>query len=378
VRAVALLLAGVLVAPASFAQHLGDQTGIMGGESGFFDPGVRVPLSIEAQPFARTVTCTGAKTLTGTATGAGAVTWAASPDGASGACTGTTSWSCPVAVSPNAAGEGVETITVSQAGGGSATVDVGFYVAGAHSCNTSQNPNGTFGGGMSDLDAISSWTNTGTSGLAFTQATGSLQPTWRTNVISGQPVVRFDSGDMLFSGFVADWPLLNNGNDFTVEAVWVAGIDDPNALATLFGTRVALGVGIGFALGCDDRAVSSRDDTTYHVMGNGATTNFAYVGPNDSISQRLWHLQSTILDDDAGAGADAFHYVDGVLSSSSIISAGYAAGNPGQQFRMGMSTVFAPDVWRLIIYPFALDATQRGINKQTDEWALGGTLPVTP
>ena len=336
------------------------------------------PMVIDIQPFARTVTCTGARTLTGTATGAGAVSWSASPDGASGACTGTTSWSCPVAVSPNAVGEGVETITVTQAGvgGGSASVDIGFYVAGAHSCNTSQNPNGTFSSGMIDFDAVASWTNTGTSGLAFTQGTGSLQPVWRKNVISGQPVVRFDSGDMLFSGLVADWPFLNNGTDFTVEAVWVAGIDDPNAVAALFGTRAAAGVGVGFALGVDDRASAPKDDATYHVMGNGTAVNFAYVGANNSIAQRNWHLQSTILDDDAGAGADAFHYVDGVLSSSSIISDAYNVGNPAQQFRIGMSTVFAPDVFRLIIYPFALTATQQGINKAVDEWALGGPFPV--
>ena len=333
------------------------------------------PLSITALPYARTVTCTGAITITGTATGAGAVSWSASPDGASGACTGTTSWSCPVAVSPNAAGEGVETITITQ-GALTRTVDVGFYVAGSHTCNTSQNPNGTFGSGMSDLAAIASWTNTGSSGLAFTQGTGSLQPTWRTGVISGQPVVRFDSGDMIFSGLVADWSFLNNGTPFTVEAVWVAGIADPNVLAVVFGTRTATLNGIGFAMGTDDRTASSRDDTTYHVMGNGAALNFAYVGPNDSIAQRNWHLQSTVLNDDAGAGADAFHYVDGSLLSSDIISAGYAAGNPVQQFRIGMSSVVAPDVFRLMIYPFALTATQQGINKEVDEWALGGSFPV--
>jgi lysophospholipase L1-like esterase len=270
----------------------------------------------------------------------------------------------------------VETITVSQAGGGSSTVDVGFYVDGSHTCNTSQNPNGTFGSGMSDLDAVATWVNTGSSALDFIEPTASLQPAWRTNVIAGQPVVRYDSGDMSYAGAVADWPLLNNGSDFTVEAVWVAGIEDPNIIATLFGTRASGGVVTGFALGSDDRAGSSRDDTSYHVMGNGTTTNFAYIGPSNSVSQRNWHLQSTILDDDAGAGADAFHYVDNVLLSSSIISAAYQAGNPSQQFRIGMSTIFAPDVFRVTVYASALTATQRGINEAVDEWALGGSFPV--
>ena len=36
------------------------------------------------------------------------------------------------------------------------------------------------------------------------------------------------------------------------------------------------------------------------------------------------------------------------------------------------------DLFRVLVYASSIDATQRGINKQTDEWALGGTLPVTP
>lgn len=329
---------------------------------------------IDAMPFARTVTCSD-YTLTGTAPGAGAVSWAAAPSGASGACTGTTSWNCVVDVNPANVGEGVEVITVTQ-GTLTDTETIGFYVDGEHSCVTAQNTNGTYNAGVLNLDAVASWTNVGTSGLAFAQGTGSMQPTYRTNVIGGQPVVRYDSDDMSFAGLVADWPFLNNGADFTVEAVWTAGIADPNALATLFGTRAAAGVGVGFALGVDDRTSSSKDDATYHVMGNGAAVNFAYVGVNDTINQRIWHSQSTTLDDDAGAGADAFHYVDNALLSSSVISVGYSASNPGQQFRIAMSTVFAPDVWRLSIYAFALTATQRGINKAVDDWALGGTLPI--
>ena len=36
------------------------------------------------------------------------------------------------------------------------------------------------------------------------------------------------------------------------------------------------------------------------------------------------------------------------------------------------------DLFRVLIYASALTSTQRGINLAVDEWALGGTLPVTP
>jgi hypothetical protein len=36
------------------------------------------------------------------------------------------------------------------------------------------------------------------------------------------------------------------------------------------------------------------------------------------------------------------------------------------------------DVTKVLIYASSLTSTQRGINLAVDEWALGGTLPVTP
>jgi len=366
-----------LLAYPAASQTIGQQSGIMGGDGGFFRPvgGATSTLTIDAMPYARTVTC-GSYTLTGSASGAGAVSWSASPSGASGSCTGTTSWSCVVSVAPDATGEGVETITVSQSGGGSDTETIGFYVAGAHSCAMAQNVDGSYNSTLTNLDPAAPWQNTGSSALDFIQPTGTAQPTFRTSIVGGQPVVRYDSGDFSYAGLVADWPFLNNGSDFTVEAVWVAGVPDPNVLAVLFGTRTSIGTGVGFAMGMDDRTSSSRDDAVYNVMGNGSAVNFAYIGANNSIAQQQWHHHSVVLDDDGGAGADAFHYVDGSLLSSSTITASYSASNPGQQFRIGMATAVAPDVWRVSVYAKALTTTEQEINRAVDEWALDGTFPI--
>ena len=368
-RAVALLLAGVLVAPASFAQHLGDQTGIMGGESGFFDPGVRVPLSIEAQPFARTVTCTGARTLTGTATGAGAVTWAASPDGASGACTGTTSWSCPVAVSPNAAGEGVETITVSQAGGGSATVDVGFYVAGAHSCFLAQSYDGAYNAGKLNLDAVGTWVNLGSSSLNVTQATGSAQPTYRTAIVGGQPVVRCDGGDRVAGAAAVDWTFLYQGAAFTAETV--------GKTVSGNGTYAATGASNGV------HGYSSIDvggSYFLQIINETPATNLSFS--RSGYTSGLFHLASSVLLDDGGAGTDASIFVDSLATATGTRALLYSTTTASPLTLCAYNAGGFPltgDLFRVLIYSgTALDATQRGINKQTDEWALGGTLPVTP
>ena len=327
------------------------------------------PMVINSQPFARTVTCTGARTLTGTATGAGAVSWSASPDGASGACTGTTSWSCPVAVSPNAAGEGVETITVSQSGGGSATVDIGFYVSGAHSCFLSQSFDGAYNSGKVNLDAVATWVNLGSSALNVTQATGSAQPTYRTSIVNGQPVVRCDGGDNLAASTAADWTFLHDGTGATAQAI---AATSSSGFGTIFATsRVT------------DRGFAVRDETTFKVVTythDGTSITLTAASANNAILTGKYH---DITYTNASASTpDVSSYVDNVVVASGTPSAvsALAPSNPLTICKLPASgtSAFTGDLFRILIYTSELSSTSRDINKQTDEWALGGTLPVTP
>ena len=342
------------------------------------------PMVINSQPFARTVTCTGARTLTGTATGAGAVTWSASPDGASGACTGTTSWSCPVAVSPNAAGEGVETITVSQSGGGSATVTLGFYVAGAHSCFLAQSYDGAYNAGKLNLAAVGTWVNLGSSALNVTQATGSAQPTYRTGIVNGQPVVvvQCDGGDRLAAATASDWTFMNSGVDWSMSAVAATASSNPNAISVVAASSTGNPLLRGFLADFDDRSSVSRNDAAVFYMANGTVDVINGVSANDTVVSGLFHSVTWWLDDDAGAGADAFIDADGTVILSAASTAAYSALAPNAPINIcATSTGTLPttgDISRVIIYSSALTATQRGINLAVDEWALGSTFPVTP
>jgi len=362
-RALALAL---LVAPASFAQILGDQSGIMGGEAGFFNPGVRVPLSITALPYARTVTCTGAITLTGTATGAGAVSWAASPDGASGSCTGTTSWSCAVSVSPNAAGEGVETITVSQAGGGSASVDVGFYVAGAHSCFLAQSVNGTYNSGLVDADAVGTWVNLGSSAKNVTQATGSAQPSLRLSVVGGQPVVRCDGGDRLVAATASDWTFIHDGTGATIDGVTKTTSAAIQNVMTTTTTGSAVGVRYRY---------NSASTVSYFFADGAASVTVT----GNSTSGAFNQLTSTTASADT---PDLTLYVDNVSVGTPIDAPSFPVVAPTTALSVCATSAgvspFTGDIFRAIIYASSITSTQRGINLAVDEWALGGTLPVTP
>ncbi len=327
------------------------------------------PLAITSQPFARTVTCTGARTLTGTATGTGAVTWAASPDGASGACTGTTSWSCPVAVSPNAAGEGVETITVSQSGGGSATVTLGFYVAGAHSCFLAQSYDGAYNSGKVNFDAVGTWVNLGSSALSATQATGSAQPTYRTNIVRGQPVVRCDGGDRVVAATAADWQFLHDGTGATIDTVSSTSLSQTSAITTTSGS--------GFTVGIRHRINTSFSVQYSQLDGAAAAT---VNGAASSITSGAFdEVTSTLA---AANTPDATLYVNGASVGTPVDVTSFPVVAPTSALSVCATSAglnpMTGDLFRVLIYASSLDATQRGINKQTDEWALGGTLPVSP
>ncbi len=375
-----LILAAVLVLSASQAgaEVIGHERGILGGEEGFFRTrnGVVVGSSvvIAALPYARTVTC-GSYTLTGTAPGGGAVTWSASPSGSSGSCTGTTSWSCVVDVDPDASGEGVEVITVAQSGASSAQATLGFYVDGEHSCFLSQSVDGSYNSTRVNLDPVATWENLGSSALDVTQATGSAQPTFRTSIVGGQPIVRCDGGDSLAASTASDWTYLHDGTDWTIDA------------ANLYTGTASSQIIVATTIALD--SATNRGLSVWHPVTTGGVRFTISEGATRPVrsstvssSPSVFNLSTMILDDDGGAGSDGFVYLNGVLGNSPVRSGTYSATAPPAGVTVCAETdggaALTGDLFRVLIYQSALSATQRDINKSVDEWALGGSLPVTP
>ena len=338
-------------------------------------------VTIAAMPYTRTVTC-GSYTLTGTASGAGAVSWSASPSGASGACTGTTSWSCVVSVAPDATGEGVETITVSQSGGGSDAETIGFYVNGAHSCFLSQSVDGSYNSTLADLDAVATWTNLGSSAKNVTQGTGSAQPTFRTGCYgSSSPCVRFDGGDKLQASTAADWTFLNTGADATFMLSARTTSSNPNALFYVAGTAAtgASTTSRGITLYYDDRSGSSRNDFVgWSISKGSAPLSVSVTSANGDFTAATWHTWTALLDDDGSTGNDGFQFVDGAAVGAAAAST-YSASAPTSPLTLGdegttRTFAFVGDIGDVLVYSSALTATQRGINNAVAAWASGGSL----
>jgi hypothetical protein len=297
------------------------------------------------------------------------VWWRASPStNEVGTCTGTASFSCVVAVAPDTAGDGIETITVTQAAL-TDTETIGFYVALSHTCFLAQNINGTYNTGLSNADAVATWENLGSSALDVTQGTGSAQPSYRTSVVGGQPVVRCDGGDRVAASTAADWIFLGNGTDTTTEIV----------------EKSDSGTGFFVTTSSNDAATAQeinimRRTSSFRTIIVGATTAVT-VDSGAVVSATVFDLLSSITDDDGGAGIDVTLRQNDVSRNTAASTAAYAtsAATPLNLCASGNGSFpLTGDLFRVLIYQSALTSTQRGINKAVDEWALGGTLPVTP
>lgn len=325
-----------------------------------------IPLTIDAMPYERTVTCD-TYTVTGTFVGSAPTGWSASPSGDTGSCTDTGggTFSCVVDVDPDASGEGVETITI-----GSETVDIGFYVAGSHSCFLAQSVDGNYNSTLADNDPVATWQNLGTSALDVTQATAANQPAFKTSIVGGSPVVRCDGGDSVSAATASDWDFMNDGSDYTIGSVFI----NNGTNYTIASTRTSNVDGFVLA-GTTTTPRFEVDDGALVVVG---------VASVSTMTSGLWHSQVAALDDDGSTGDDAFLYLDGALHATGAATMAYPT-SAGRALLFGIGRLagsaqitLTGDLFRVLIYQSALDATQRDINQAVDEWALGGTFPVTP
>ena len=349
--------------------------------------GNTVTIDLTEPTYERPVTCTGSYTLTGTATGATSVTWYASPSGDSGACTGTSSWSCAVSVAPDAAGEGVTSVSItakSATGQAIARQDVGFYVGGARDCFLAQNVDGSGNATLVDNDLISTWVNLIDSSRNVTAST-TARPSFQVGVGSGvyvQPLVLFDGNDVTCDDTASDWTWLNNGTDATITIVAQTTSTNPAKISNLFATRNSDTTTVrGMSLRFDD---STANDACTYTIGDGSSTIVSAACSANALVSGKYHEIVAVLDDDAGAGVDATIFGNGSSLVTASRSGSYSTSAPtsalclGNNASGGSQTLTGP-IFAVVDYQSALTLTQRGINTAVTTWALGqSSLPVNP
>lgn len=198
--------------------------------------------------------------------------------------------------------------------------------------------------GLSDGTAVSSWTDSSGTGNTATQATGANQPLYKTSIINGQPVVRFDGNNDFMNTGTTGFP--SGNSDLTMITVFKA---------------TASG-GVVYAYG------ANTNSTTPHISASSSTQiNISTFGSNDLVTLPVSYLsQPTIA---------TFKYTssDGILrgyirspqvaaSDSGIGAQNFSvAGGTVGAFVGGPNTFLNGDVAEVIVYNSALSDANRNI-----------------
>jgi hypothetical protein len=196
--------------------------------------------------------------------------------------------------------------------------------------------------GLSDSDPIPSWTDS--LGQTCSQATAARQPTYRTNVIGQNPVVRFAGGDDSLHGTLSGW---SSGTGYTLA---VLASNRIVASSAGFGGLLSLSLATG-----DD--FNNVDSCVLHIGNGGGRATWHFV--HDNVALVNSSAEITTAGAAAGSclpipnypgviisGVSASEYYIGVNGSQLFGAYSRSAGNPtrftiGNRFLSGaVSTIY--------------------------------------
>lgn len=233
----------------------------------------------------------------------------------------------------------------------------------------------TWNSGISNGSAVTNWIYKGSIDDYVTQSVAGSKPTYTTNCLdTDKPCVRFDGGDLMTDADVGKYPFMHNGTDTTTYVIYRASEANPDKYMALVATAAMCSSSSdrGSCLFVDDRISVPREDRAVFAVSPTGGFNFVLQGADDTLPTQQWHVLSSKIDDDGGAGADGFMYVNDTLVASATNGAGYSASNPSGGFTVGDVAVsggdsnFTGDIAQVLVYTAAHDATARGV---VQDWA---------
>lgn len=370
---VALALSGTAIRP--FPDMRGDLS-IRPDQSTVPPP---TAIDIDALPYTRTLVC-GSYTLTGTSAGADLVEWSVSPGSASGACSGTDTWSCVVTVSPTSAATATPTVTVTASTSGGEltdTVALGFFPGSAYSCYLAQNVDASYNSTLANGDAVATWQDSTTNNRDLTQGTAGAQPSVRLQVVgaNSQPMVSCDGGDVIAASTAAAWTFLHNGSPRTVVGGAITRSDNPTVNQTLASNKANTDASRGYRLLLMDSGIN--DSVRLQVGDNSAGILTVNLAADTAPSARL-NLITDVVDDDPGD--DGFIYANDLSTASAAATGPFSASN-GSALAL-CASASSPSGYltgmlsHLITYDRLLTSGEIDAAEAAAEWAYGQTAPA--
>lgn len=205
--------------------------------------------------------------------------------------------------------------------------------------------------GFNDDDAVATWTDRSGNGRNATQATGTKRPLYKTNIISGKPVLRFDSTDDCLTVSAIDFTGTNGLTLFVVTANITSATD-----------RVIIESSASFSANAGSficyRDTSNKVNT--NLRGNVGSS--LCVGTTNITSAAT--LISGVYDMSLAAASEAQLYINGVAegvhtgSTNNTANFGNYAINIGSR-NNGASLPLGGDIAEIILYNRALTTTER-------------------
>jgi hypothetical protein len=216
---------------------------------------------------------------------------------------------------------------------------------------------------------VATWENLGSSALDVTQGTAANQPTFKTSIVGGNPVVRCDGGDRLDAATASDWTFLHDGTGSSIGSVTSTST---SGFGTIAATSAGSGSSIGFGL---------RHATTFAVNYFQFISTTSITVSTSANAVISGGFNSETVTNASSETPDIVLYFNGLSADAGNPSA-ISSSDPSNPLSVCATPAGAVrltgDLFRVLIYTGVLDATQRAINQAVDEWALGGSLPVTP
>jgi hypothetical protein len=193
---------------------------------------------------------------------------------------------------------------------------------------------------------VSQWNNKGSLG-AFTQSTGTAQPTTGASTQNGKNVLTFANSWMNSSNTAASYKPLSDGTNYIVAAAWRAGSSsNPNALGVLLDNADASFSNIGMSVFYDDRSAVPRNDFIAHLVtrgggGSGAVNN----SQNNAFAANTFAALTILAQPSNGTAADRSRLFinNGSVIANNVSTSAVNTGNPTQVLRLGnLSTTSIP------------------------------------
>ncbi len=209
-----------------------------------------------------------------------------------------------------------------------------------------------------NASAVSSWVDKAGLGNTVTQGTGANQPTYRTNVLNGKPVVRFDGINDLLQKTSAT--ALGNTNLF----YFVGTINDNGSgrgVAFDYSTNVATNTGVNFL-------AEPAGGTHYQVGFFDGVLDIAMASPVT--------LPQTIVSYIYNDGVNGFLYVNGVqvatVATGNTVNTGTRAYTIGSLFGALATYFLSGDIGEILFYNSQNTAAQRLLMNRSlgNKWGI--------